>query len=202
MSLSDSTNTIPKFLEIHPDWLEDIRLTQQWWTDISLAWSGAEQRARRRELPTYQFIYRYNAMNLGTFSARHMAQIQEMGAPIVVPIWTHRFDFVSETANIVTVDAKNRQLTKAPFRVGQYAYFEDPAGVLLNTFRVITAIDDTNEKISFEAAPVAFPSGESVQAYSAAYVYPALLGVRNESTFQISRQRVNLTDEVLDFAQL
>jgi hypothetical protein len=131
-----------------------------------------------------------------------MSMIKELGAPIVVPIWPHRFDFLSEAANVVTLDVTSGiDLRKTAFQVGQYAYFEDPGGVYGATFRVIESM--TAGTITCAAAPVAWPSGGSVQPYQVGdFVYPALFGLRRESSFSVDRKRVNETDEIMEFDQL
>lgn len=203
MAHPNTNDQTPVFLQIEPNWAGDVRLTQRWWTDITMANSGTEQRARRREKPLYDFMFRYNALQTGTFSARHMSMIKELGAPIVLPIWSHRFDFLSEAADVVTLDVTSGiKLSKTPFQVGQYAYFVDPGGVYTSTFRLITAISDTGT-ITCEAGTVSYPSGGSVQPYQVGdFVYPALIGIRKESAFTVERHRVTLTDEIMDFSQL
>lgn len=171
MAWSDSISATPVFVDSEPDWSQDVKVIQKWSTDVQSAFSGAEQRARRRVAPRWETIFEVRLQPL-PFSVIRSRMQAELQAPVVVPIWTRYEGLSGIASNVATLDAA---ITKSPFKVGSYAYFVESGKT--SVFRRITAKGTST--ITLASGNAAWPDITPPTYTSAAIVYPCILGLRD-----------------------
>lgn len=197
MSWNDSTNQTPVFFEDRPDYQRGFSLWQKWVTDVATAFSGAEQRARRRSRPTYELMM-FRTEQLSTFAVRRARMLQEVGRPIVVPIWTHPEDISVNTGGGNTITLGVTTLAKSAFREGSYVYFVESGKT--STFRQISAVGTTT--ITCVAGNCAFPDIPMPSYTTAGVAYPCILGMRQENVAEFNPMRPEATNLPLHVLEL
>ena len=185
MAWPDSTNQSHVFVDDPPDWARDVRVIQSWKTDILTAFSGAEQRARRRSEPLYE--QSFETIELAQpFTVIRKRMLEEASAPIVVPLWSRWQDFVSLVSDVLTLDS---DLTKSPFRVGSYVYFVESGKT--SVFREITA--KSGATVTLVTGNAAYPDITPPTYTTAADVYPCIVGMRLENQGEFLPMRPEVT---------
>jgi hypothetical protein len=185
MAWPSSVNQTHVFVDDPPDWAKDVVSIQVWRTDILTAFSGAEQRARRRNEPRYDIMFETEELDQ-SFTVIRSRMLKEMGAPVVVPIWTRPQTFVSLVADVLTLDV---DLTKSPFRIGSYVYFVESGKT--SVFREIE--DKSGATVDLVTGNAAYPNITPPTYTTAAKVYPCIVGIRSDNVADFQAVRTEVT---------
>lgn len=196
MAYPDSTNVTPVFLELSPDWGKPISLVTTFKTGILVSREAGEQRARERTHPRYGFTFSRSGADPVEYSVQKARALKSLGAPVVLPIWTHPHGLVSKPSTHTAQLSRN--LALRPFKVGSWAYLTQTG--LRATFRLITAI--VGDTLTFHATSV-YPAGE-VPDYTGgtALVYPCILGIRTDNTFRFKARKLEASDYQIGIEEL
>ena len=185
MAWPDSTNQSHVFVDDPPDWAKDVRVYMKFRTDVAMAFSGAEQRARRRNEPLYEQAFETEEL-AQPFTVLRKRILEEVSAPIVVPLWSRWQTFVSLISDVLTLDI---DLTKSPFRVGSYAYFVESGKT--SVFRSITA--KSGATITLTTGNAAYPDISPPTYTTACSVYPCIVGIREENVGEFTPVRPDVS---------
>lgn len=190
MRISDTISVTPVFLESQPDWGKPMLLTASYKTTVATATNGADQRARWRLRPRYSFAYSISALTPAEFTARRSKMIQELGAPVVCPIWTDNYVLTSMSGGNNTANFADT-LTQKKFKKDSYAYFIQGSSTY---FRKITSVNTTSLTLAADGSAPSFTAGT--------LVYPCIFGTRPKTKGGFVFNRVNQTDENIFIQEL
>lgn len=172
MSYPDSSTIGPLFIEVEPDWSENVTVEGRCQTLITMSSSSGEQRSRKRYQPAFAMNYTVKGLSPIAFSQWRSKLTQYQRAPIVIPVWTDEMTLGS----MPTVNSANlgSDLTLEKFKIASWAYMVQAGKV--STFRKITAI--AGAVLTFAAIGTAVYPATGVNTFTAgALVYPCIVGM-------------------------
>ena len=188
---NSATLAPPVFIEDAPDWGQRYSFWSEWSTLIQSARNGAEQRIRQRQAPRLSLLYTLSALSVSEYALRRAHGMDEVSAPVVVPIWHAYQTLASMTSANVANFAVNLALRE--FRVGSYAYFEQTG--LVSCFRKITVVGAVD--LTLTASPSAYPGGTVPTFTAGARVYPCIFGIPDDNAVVFEHNRPHDSGEVV-----
>lgn len=195
MALTDTTST-PVFIDWQPDWSKRVSLVTKWKTLIKPNREAGEQRARISNSPRLSLVYAVGAMKPLSFSIRRAMAMQQLGATVVVPVWTEYMVASSFATNSVTATAA---ITSLKFKVGSWIYVIQGANAC---FRKITSVATPTINLSSGGSDI-YPTTFTWAVFSAgARVYPCILGSRNGNAYGFKNNRVDRKDHLIEVEEL
>jgi hypothetical protein len=191
-------NTIlpPVFLDTPPDWLKPVSVVTRWDTAIQVNREGGEQRANIMARPKLGLTYSRSALRPQQFAINRAKAMKEVGAAVVVPVWTEYGAADSFAANSVTLTAT---ITSLKFKIGSWIYVTQVANAC---FRKIASVAAATISLSSSAADFS-PVGFNWSLFtSGARVYPCVLGMRADNSYRYSLNRVDRSDAFVTVEEL
>lgn len=104
MSIPNTANLTPLFVERLPDWSRSVRVTISHSTGIFESRSGLEQRDRARARARWAIQYDETGLSPAQFNIRSQRAAVEAAYPCYVPFWTEGGRVVSRTAATIILD--------------------------------------------------------------------------------------------------
>jgi hypothetical protein len=197
MSFPDSQNVAPVFIEDAPDYGLLITVEMAFETAITVARESGEQRAMKRMAPLVSHAYKRSALGAAEFSRQKANLIEQVGAPIVIPVWTDGLPLSS----MPTIDSANMGgaavLDTEKFKVGSWAYMVQAGKV--STFRKILSM--AAGVITFTALDI-YPVTGVTNFTAGATVYPCILGMHSQDSAALIANKVEESDQVIGIEEL
>ncbi len=176
-----TNNTPPVFITERPDWNKQVLVDRATVTSIFSSGNATEQRQRRRQKSKLGISYNIEALSPPEAFAREISILQELQAPVIIPLWPYSHAIVSVAGQVINL---GEDISYYPFRVGGWCMTN-----YLNAdlFWPITGVDFTNGLITVTG---------SLPVLTGGTIWACIKGTRRDGSAIISFQHTESSETI------
>jgi hypothetical protein len=174
-------NLDPIFITERPDWGQSVLIDRMAATQVFVSHDGTEQRQRRLTTSKLDTTYTVDALQPADAFARELSILDELQAPVVMPVWPYSIPVTAQAGNVLTV---GDQVAFYPFRLGGWVFVEDDNG---EAFYPLASVDGDANQLTL---------GGGVPQFSNATAYPCVFGIRKDGSATIKTIHTDTSETV------
>jgi hypothetical protein len=172
----NTDTTAPIFVSDRPDWNKQVLVDRSSSTSIFTSENATEQRQRKRLRGKIGISYQIEAMSPPEAFAREVKLLQELAAPVVIPVWPYSLPIAGQDGPVLTTGS----LEGYPIRAG-WVFIEDDNG------------EGFYSVLSFDSSGTITLSG-TVPEFSNGILYPCIVGTRRDGASTIMTQHTESSE--------